>query len=154
MDITAQCPPLRFKYTHPEDAKAYGNPDNPDGWWTYDEAAITSLPLERLSTLETALPYGMTLVHVMQGLRDETVIGVHAASWVAVHLANPTIAGPYDKYAPRAVLIYWEAQPEETAATDPLDSTDSPTSSTVESPAPAKKSNRSSPAKRTSRPKR
>ncbi len=152
MHEAARIPPIRFQFTDPDDIKAYGNPDNPEGWWVYDEAAITALPIARLAALEDALP--IQLLSAMQGLRHETIIGMHTATWLAIHLARPEIAGPFAEYNPKVMLIYFEQVPDDEPveeAADPLASEGSATSSPTESPTAATKSNRSSPSRRTPR---
>lgn len=150
MHEAARIPPIRFQFTDPDDAKAYANPDDPEGWWVYDEAAITSLPVGRLVDLEDALP--IQLLAAMQGLRDETIIGMHTATWAVIHLARPEIAGPFSSYSPKVMLIHFapvESDVEDAA--DPLDQAGSDTSSETASPTASRKSNRSSPSKRTPR---
>lgn len=125
--------PYRFRFTYEPDAEKYGNPADPEGWWIYDEAEITALPFGQLAALEAEL-FPLTLVAVMQGVRDNSIIGHHAASWVALHLAAPKKAGPFKDYAPRAVLTYFEpiVDNEPEADADPLDSATSPDSSPAE----------------------
>ncbi len=122
--------PLRFKFTDERDAKAYGNPDDPGGWWTYDETAFAELPNEKLFELERHLG---SIPDVLQGGRDQTVLGGHKASWMVIHRANPDVAGEFRDYQPRALLIYWEHAPaDEPASADPLDSSSSPSSPPTE----------------------
>lgn len=118
--------PLRFRFHHEPDAKTYEPPDGE--WWTYDEAVITALPFKQLVAIERQLG-GTTIPAAMQGLRDDTIIGRHACSWLAMHIADPDAAGPYEAYWPRVLLIEWQRVPEETpAAADPLDSASSESS--------------------------
>ncbi len=126
-------PPLRFRFTHEPDAARYANPADPDGWWVYDEAAITGLPFTKLAALEAEM-FPLYLVDVMQGVRDNSILGYHAASWLGVHLADPGKAGPYADWSPRAVLVFFEPLPGTApeADADPLDTAPSPASSPAE----------------------
>lgn len=147
--------PHRFQFTYPADAKTYGNPADPEGWWLYDETAITALSFDSLIEIEGEL-YPLTLFGAMQGFRDQTILGIHAVTWLTIHLSNPDIAGPYKGFTPRDVLVHVEVapNPEATPDADPLDSTTSGSSSPEESPTPSKATKRRSPTKRTSRPMR
>lgn len=153
MHEKATLAPHRFRFTHEPDAKAYGNPDDPDGWWLYDEEALTALPFNTLIEVEAHIT-PVTMLMAMQGVRDQSILGMHVATWIVIHLANPNIAGPYLQYDPRDLLIEWQDAPTGAGAADPLDSATSPDSSPGESPTPTTASKRRSPTKRTSRPRR
>lgn len=133
MHQNSRLPALRFRFTDPADAKVYGPADGE--WWVYDEAAITAMSFDQLQRVEAQLPAGVTLIEVMQGLREETVLGYHAGSWLAIHLADPDTSGAYPEYAPKDLLIQWERVPEAeepAEAADPLDSSGSPSSPSEE----------------------
>lgn len=124
--------PLRFRFTEPDDARRYG-----DDWHVYDEAKLVRLPVRELVKLEIEI--GMPLVNVLEGVRRETVLGYLAGTWLALRLQNPDLAGPFDDYAPVAMLIVWDRMPPAAepkadlqAPLDPTPTADSPTS-----PAPA-----------------
>jgi hypothetical protein len=78
-------PAIRFRFTVEGDVAAYG-----DGWWVYDEQALTSLPGQDLIALEEAL--GMPLTVVMDKFRERSALGVMAAMWIAVHRGGHTVA--------------------------------------------------------------
>lgn len=78
-------PPIRFRFTVDDDVAQYG-----DGWWLYDEAAITALPGRDLIALESALD--MPLPEVMDQFRDRKTMGVMAAQWIAVHCGGHPVA--------------------------------------------------------------
>lgn len=108
---------MRFKFTEPADVQAYG-----DGWWIYDEAAIVRRPARELVRLETEI--GMVLSAIMNGMRDDSVMGTLAGTWIAIRLADPDIAGPFDAYSPIVMLTDWSKVPDEAKADlDPLDPT-------------------------------
>lgn len=136
MDQRVILRPLRFRFTHEPDAEKYG-PRDGSAWWVYDEQEIVALPNPRLVELERELKKrdrGLNLLVVMQAVRDEDVLGYHAASWLVIHLAAPEIAGKFTDYEPRTMLIEWERVPDREAAEapDPLASTSSPSSSPTE----------------------
>jgi hypothetical protein len=127
MKASSLLKPLRFRFTEDADAKAYG-----DDWVIYDEAQIVRLPARALSALEVEI--GLPLLNVMQGMRDETVMGHLAGSWLALHLVDPGRAGSFDDYSPVATLIEWERVDGAPKAdmSAPLDSTSSPSSPQAE----------------------
>lgn len=126
--------PHRFRFTEAGDAKAYGNPADPDGWWVYDEAQIVRLPNARLAQLEAAT--GLPLVHMMEGVHNDTVTGNRAASWLVIHLASPDIAGPFETFEPKVLLIEWQRVQEDDNPS-PLDVAPSPESSSSPTSPPA-----------------
>ncbi|MEV6633876.1 hypothetical protein AB0M54_24305 [Actinoplanes sp. NPDC051470] len=126
MHEASQLKPLRFRFTYEPDQKTYGPPGSE--WWVYDESAITALHWKRQAELEELI-HPLTLLEVMQGVRNDSIVGCHAASWLVIHLADPDIAGSYAEYSPRVMLIQWSGVPdgdEPEAAADPLDSSTTP----------------------------
>lgn len=118
----------RFRFTHEPDAKTYGPPDGE--WWVYDEAAITALPFAEQASLEEELGGGLSLMVVFQLVRGNGIVGMRAASWLAIRMADRDIAGSFDEYLPRVMLIEWDEVPdgEEPEVADPLASTATPSS--------------------------
>lgn len=118
--------PVEVQFTDEEDVKRYT-----DRWWRYDESAIIRLPTRRLIELEAAL--GMPLVDVMNGVRLRTVLGDLAGAWVAVHLADPETAGPFDDFTPLILLAQWRpAQDDEGKA--PAGTEETPTDPATQTP--------------------
>ncbi len=110
---------LQFRFTEPADVQTYG-----DRWWVYDEAAIVRRPARELVKLEVEI--GMALPAVINQMRDDLVMGTLAGTWLAIRLADPDIAGPFDVYSPVVLLTEWSKVPEPDepkADLDPLDPT-------------------------------
>lgn len=111
-------PPVRFRFVDESDIARFG-----DGWFAYDESAIVRLPARRLVALEAAI--GLPLAQAMTDFADDKVMGRLAVTWIGVHLADPNLAGDFDKYEPAVFLINIEfgpvpAEPQEDVAA-PLD---------------------------------
>lgn len=92
--------PVEFRFTYSEDIELYG-----DGWYLYSEVDLIRLPARELIELEGQL--GMPLPDVMNGMRLSTVLGDTAASWLGVRAARADLAGPFDEFNPRTMLITW-----------------------------------------------
>lgn len=115
--------PYRFRFTEPDDVKQFG-----EDWFVYDEARIVRLPARQLARYEAQL--GTPIVAVVDGFRDDTVLGRLAATWLALHMHDPDLAGPYDAYSPVVLLMRFEPVPDDEvpaesreAASDPLEPT-------------------------------
>src|SRR5688500_1504884 len=98
MQSRALMAPVRFRFTEPDDVKAYG-----DNWYVYDESRIVRLPARELIKLETEV--GQPMANVLEGFREDAVSGRLPATWIAVHLQDPSIAGPYRDYSPVVMLL-------------------------------------------------
>jgi hypothetical protein len=114
--------PYRFRFTEPEDVKQYG-----DGWFVYDEARVVRLPARSLARYEARI--GMPIAQVIDGFRQDSVMGRLAATWLALHMHDPDLAGDFDQYSPVVLLMRFEPVPdgelpaESREAAAPLDST-------------------------------
>ena len=93
-------PKIWFRFTDEEDQGKYG-----DGWFCYDESAVLRQRARVQIALETAL--GMPLVSVMNGFRQDTILGDTAAAWLAVRAVDPARAGDFDEFNPITTLIEW-----------------------------------------------
>lgn len=111
-------PPLRFRFTEPDDVKAYG-----DGWYVYDESEIVRLPFRRLVALEAEVG---KLADVMNGVRGDTIAGTAASVWLAVHLADADLAGKFADFDPVVLLLDWDEATPEADPSGPLDPTPTP----------------------------
>lgn len=80
-----------------------------------------NLPARELMRLEDAMQ--TSIVDVMNGLRRNTVMGDLAGTWLAVHLADPDKAGPFEEYEPHVMHLEWRK------AKDPKDELSSPKTS-------------------------
>lgn len=114
--------PFRFKFNDSADIATHG-----DGWWVYDEEAITALPARRLIEIEQTT--GMPLIQMMQGVRSNDTAATLAAMWVALGLAGRTVA--WDDFNPLVLRVEWEQDP------GPLDSGEAPVPDSGSSPDPA-----------------
>lgn len=94
--------PLEFRFTDPDDAGKFG-----DGWFVYSEADIMRKPARELIELEVAM--GLAIVSVMNGMRQGSVIGDTAATWIAVREVDPARAGEFDAFNPITMAIEWRA---------------------------------------------
>lgn len=125
MRSVALAKPHRFRFTEPADVKAYG-----DGWHLYDEAQIVRLPARQLMRLETEV--GRPVVDVIDLFRADYTFGRLAGTWIALHLEDPALAGPFAGYEPVVMLLDFEqVEPEEDMGA-PLDPT--PSESSQDSP--------------------
>ena len=120
--------PYRFRFTEPADAQQFG-----DGWFVYDEARIVKLPARQLARMEAEL--GQPIVTVMDGFRNDTVMGRLACTWLAIYLQDPDLAGRFADYSPVVLLLNLEPVPDDEvpvesteAALGPLDPTPTATS--------------------------
>lgn len=93
-------PRIWFRFTDPEDQGKYG-----DGWFCYDESTILRQRAREQIALEGTL--GMPLVAVMNGFRQDTILGDTAAAWLAVRAIDPARAGDFDEFNPITTLIEW-----------------------------------------------
>lgn len=125
-------PAVRFRFKAEDDVAAYG-----DGWWVYDEEAITSLPGRDLMAIEAALD--MPFVEVMDEFRKRSTLGVMAAQWIAVHRGGHPVR--WADFNPITLLVEIEEVPE-----PPLDesSGESPPTDSSSSPEPTEESATSS----------
>lgn len=103
---------MRFRFTDPDDVAAFG-----DGWWVWDERAVTRLRARELIVLEETI--GMSLVLAINLAREDSAAGDLAVTWIAVHLAGHPVK--WADYNPAVLAVDWERVPEEPAP-DPLDS--------------------------------
>jgi len=121
---------MRFRFTEPADVEAYG-----DRWWIYDEAVIVRLPARELIRLEAEIDMAMPVV--MNQMREDLTMGTLAATWLAIRLEDPDLAGRFDDYSPVVLLTEWAKVPEpETPKADlgrPLDPM--PSTSSTDGPA-------------------
>lgn len=119
MDSLALSRPYRFRFTDTDDVGRFG-----DGWHLYDEAAILRLPARQQALLEAQL--GVSLLYIMFGFRDNTAMGRLGATWVALQLKGPALAGDFKDYSPLVFLLDIEqGLPPEEDVTVPLDPTPS-----------------------------
>lgn len=100
MDDLKTLNPTEIQFRDEEDVKKYS-----DRWWVYDEAAIIRMPARKLIELEMKL--GMGVYDVMNGARARTVLGNVAAAWIAIHLADPDLAGEFDEFNPLIMMAEW-----------------------------------------------
>lgn len=103
--------PIRFRFTDPDDVKTYT-----DEWITYSEADLVHLPVDKLVELESVL--GLTIPRLMNLWRGDSVLGTLAGCWVALHLANPEMAGPWEEFKPMIMLLEWSKVPAEPSTGD------------------------------------
>ncbi|HEY3434077.1 MAG TPA: hypothetical protein VGK41_00350 [Solirubrobacterales bacterium] len=71
-------PAVQFRFTEADDVKEFG-----DGWWTYDEKALSVLRGRELIALEAGLD--MPLIEAMDKFRERSTLGIMAAMWIALH---------------------------------------------------------------------
>lgn len=120
--------PYRFRFTDEADVARFG-----DGWYVYDESAIVRMPARQQMRIEAALGEGLKLVQVMEDFANDGIMGRLGATWIGVHLADPAVAGDFDKYEPLVFLINFELVEDPKAdVTGPLDPT--PTGSSPTTP--------------------
>lgn len=93
-------PRIWFRFTDLEDQGKYG-----DGWFCYNESTILRQRAREQIALETAL--GMPLVAMMNGFRQDSILGDTAAAWLAVRAIDPARAGDFDEFNPITTLIEW-----------------------------------------------
>jgi hypothetical protein len=96
-------PPIRFRFTAEDDVAAYG-----DGWWIYDEAALTSLPGRDLIALEAALDIPLPVA--LDEFRKRSTLGVMAAQWIALHCGGHPVK--WNDFSPIVWLVELEEVPE------------------------------------------
>jgi hypothetical protein len=119
-------PPMRFQFTDADDVAAYG-----DGWWVWDEVAVSRLKGRELVALEEAVD--MPLLTVLEGLRGRTTLANMAAMWIALHRGGHKVA--WADFNPVVFATPWEPVP---AA--PLDSGAAPAPDSGSSTAPSTES--------------
>jgi hypothetical protein len=125
VDATALLSPLRFRFTEPADVQRYGGE-----WHIYDEAALMRLPAQEQIDLEEKT--NTPLVTVIRSFRKDGTLGMLAATWIALHLEDPDLAGPFPAYAPTVHFTDWERVPAgeaKAALRGPFDETPSTPSS-------------------------
>ena len=98
-------PPVRFRYCAEDQAK-YG-----DGWYVYDEAALTRIPARELVEIERTI--GMSIATMLQRARGNFTDANLAATWVARRLSG--VKEDYATYEPLVLLIDWELVPADDA---------------------------------------
>jgi hypothetical protein len=128
--------PMEFRFTEPRDTEKYGN-----GWRLYDELAIVTCPARVLLPLE--LEMGVSISTVMEGMRQDSVLGDTGAAWLALHFNGEHV--PWADFDPCIMLAEWrqaesgKLPAEESAPTStdtaPTDTVSLPTMPAVESPA-------------------
>jgi hypothetical protein len=89
-----------FRFLDEEDQGKYGS-----DWLKYDEGAILRMRARDLIALETDL--GMPLVALMNGFRQDSILGDTAAAWLGVRAVDPARAGDFDEFNPITALIEW-----------------------------------------------
>jgi hypothetical protein len=121
MDKDALLKPLQVRFTQPADIERYGG-----GWHTYDELALVTTPARDLMRLEARL--GITLVDMMRGVRESSVLGDSAAAWVALQQEGSDL--PFEDFSPAIMLAEWRTKPEDEQG--PKDGTGEPSLPTPE----------------------
>lgn len=126
--------PMEFRFTEQRDTEKYGN-----GWRLYDELAIVTTPARALLPLE--LEMGISISTIMQGMREDSVLGDTGAAWLALRMAGEAV--PWDTFDPCIMLAEWrqasegKAPAEESAPTStdtaPMETVSLPTMPVVES---------------------
>jgi hypothetical protein len=114
-------PRIWFRFTDQEDQGKYG-----DGWFCYDESTILRQRAREQIALEAVL--GMPLVAVMNGFRQDTILGDTAAAWLAVRAIDPARAGDFDEFNPITTLIEWSGDDPAPAGKDEAPSEPTPAS--------------------------
>lgn len=99
--------PLRFKFEHPDDVKAYG-----DDWYVYDEYAIVNLPGQQLVEFEQEMD-GTKIVEIFNGFRDDNMIGLIGSAWLAVKMSARANLLPenFSDFSPHMIMSDWERVP-------------------------------------------
>lgn len=92
--------PLEFRFLDPADQAAYT-----DRWYLYDESAILRLPARKMLELEQGTGYSVR--DMLAGVRAQKVIGDLLATWTAVHLNAPELAGEFAEWGPLTFCIEW-----------------------------------------------
>jgi hypothetical protein len=123
-------PRIWFRFTDLEDQGKYG-----DGWFCYDEGTILRQRAREQIVLETAL--GMPLVAVMNGFRQDTILGDTAAAWLGVRALDPARAGDFDEFNPITTLIEWSGDDPVTAGKGEAPSEPMPAAEVLPLPIPA-----------------
>jgi hypothetical protein len=96
-------PPFWFRFLNEEDQGKYGG-----DWLKYDEGAILRMRARDQIALETDL--GMTLIAMMNGFRQDSILGDTAAAWLGVRAVDPARAGDFDEFNPITTLIEWSKE--------------------------------------------
>lgn len=123
--------PFWMRFTDPDDAGKYG-----DGWFCYAEGVILRKPARELIALENGL--GMPLPSVMNGLRENTVLGETAAAWIALREVDPARAGDFDEFNPIVMMIEWSrTNPEPVPKDVPPEPTPEPVANDSATPEPS-----------------
>lgn len=94
--------PKRFRFTDEADVEAYG-----DGWYVWDEAAVTGLRSRKLIELEEATE--IPVERLLAGLRTGSTLARMAAMWISLHLAGHEVA--FADFDPAALTTRWEDVP-------------------------------------------
>jgi hypothetical protein len=96
-------PAFWFRFLNEEDQGKYGG-----DWLKYDEGAILRMRARDQIALETDL--GMTLIAMMNGFRQDSILGDTAAAWLGVRAVDPARAGDFDEFNPITTLIEWSKE--------------------------------------------
>lgn len=110
---------LEFRFTTDEDKAAHG-----EGWHAYDEAALIRQPARSLVQLEGEI--GLPLVDVMNGVRENSVIGDTCAAWLALRAGGAAVA--FRDFSPAIMLTEWrlmEDGPGKASTPEPAPTSDS-----------------------------
>jgi len=126
MNKSALLQPLQVRFTEPADVERYGS-----DWYTYNELVLVTTPARDLVRLEAEL--GMTLVDMMRGVRESSVLGDTAAAWVAMRQAGSDI--PFESFSPAIMLAEWRTAPAVEAPKEP-ESVSLPTPEDLDTEAP------------------
>ena len=86
MDRDALLPPMRFRFTHPEDVAKYG-----DGWFVYDELGILSRPGR--TNIKAEATIGSPLADVMRAFRVNHPAAKIFVAWIAGPKGRHIVAG-------------------------------------------------------------
>lgn len=125
MDKDSVLRPIQVRFTEPADVEAYG-----DGWHTYDELQMITLPARVLIPLENEI--GVPLPEVMTGVRVSSVFGDTAAAWLALRFEGHAV--PFAEFNPVITLATWRRKPAEAEAPG---KDEEPTPESADPPAPA-----------------
>lgn len=95
-------PPLRWRFTDPDDVAAYG-----DRWWPWEERVIARLPALDLIALEDAID--IPVPAVIKGLRSSATMATLAAMWISMHREGHPVG--WAGFNPLVLAAEWEQAP-------------------------------------------
>lgn len=107
MEASRAYPDVEFRFTDPDDVEKYGS-----HWRRYSELELINRPAKVLMDIEEEL--GLPLVDAMNGMRTRSMLGDTVISWIALRDEDLKLAGPFEDYNPRTMLMVWRPATEET----------------------------------------